>query len=121
MGESIPFKVTGLKSGLAEAQGLLHLADDVLVLEFETKDTVIGATLSRVHEIRVSLSDIESIENRKKIFGSKLRLKAFKMKTFDGFPGHKQGQIELEFSRREKEAAQDLSKLINHKLKMLSV
>ncbi len=121
MDKSIPFKVTGLKSGLAEAVGLLHLYDDVLTLEFETKDTVIGTILSSVHEIKVSLTDIESIENRKKIFGAKIRLKAFKMKTFKGFPGHKQGQIELEFGRKEKELAHDLSKLMSHKLKMLSI
>ncbi len=71
--------------------------------------------------LTLALPDIESIENRKKIFGAKIRLKAFKMKTFNGIPGHKQGQIELEFGRKEKELAQDFSKLMSHKLKMLSV
>jgi len=42
------------------------------------------------------------------------------MKTFDGFPGHQQGQIELEFAIKEKEVAQDFSKLTSLKLKTLS-
>ncbi len=117
MEATIPFKITGLQSGLAEAKGLLHLDDDVLTLEYETKDTVTGIFSSGVQQIQVRLSDIESVEYRKKILGAKIHLKAFKMKTFDSFPGHQQGKIELEFARREKESAQDFCKLMNYKLK----
>jgi hypothetical protein len=42
------------------------------------------------------------------------------MKTFDGFPGHRRGEIELRFAKKDAPKAQELSKLVTHKLKTYS-
>jgi hypothetical protein len=117
MEEAIPFTISGLKSGFAKADGLVSLDDDILTLECVTKDKVIGAFESGVQEFRIPLSDLDSIEYIKKLFGARIRLRASKMIIFDGFPGHQRGEIELQFARREREVAKEFSKLIMHKLK----
>jgi hypothetical protein len=78
MSEAVPFTISGIHSGLAEAEGLMRLEDDVLTLECETKDTVMGVLKSGVKEFHIPLSALDSVSYNKRLFGARIRIQAKK-------------------------------------------
>lgn len=116
MTRSLPFTITEINGGFSEAEGLMHLEEQTLTLEFEVKDAIIGAITSDVQVVKLPLASLDTAEYRTNIFSTKIHLRAMRLQTFADVPGHKRGELTLHIPRKNKEAAQEFCKLLKHYL-----
>jgi len=111
---SIPFSISVYES-LGEAEGLIRFDEESLKLEFEVKDSIVGILKSDLKEIRIPLSDLESIELRKSWFSTSLVIQASSLRTTRQIPGSDQGRMTLSIARRHRaDAAKMLSHVLDH-------
>jgi hypothetical protein len=101
----IPFTIPNLYADFAEAKGVMHFEQNDLILEFQTKDTVLGLIKSDVKEERIALEDLHSVGFNKKFFKGELIIKARKMHVLGKIPGSEQGEITLIIARKDRDAA----------------
>ena len=106
---AVTFSTTDLYKNLARASGVTQIQDDELIIECETKDTVLGIFKSGVKELRVPLRDIARVRLTRQFWSTKLTLQSHRLKTFEDFPGHKGGTIQLIFDREARAASERLA------------
>jgi hypothetical protein len=107
--QSIPFSIPNVYEGFAETEGLIRFEKDVLILEYQTKDSIVGVLKSGLKEVRIPLSELDSINFEKKLFKTQLTVRARKMSTFADIPANKQGEATLRFIRKNRDAAEELA------------
>ena len=103
--QSVPVKLESTWAGLAESNGLLRLEGDALVLEFETKDSVLEVLKSGPKQHRISLMEIEACRWKRGWFGGKLEVTTRNLGVLGGIPGAAQGRVLLQVSRQDRDAA----------------
>jgi hypothetical protein len=85
--------------GLAQCSGLMHIQGDDLLLEFETKDTVLNLWRSGVREVRVPIADLSGVRLDRQFWNSRIMLRSRRLKTFESVPGHNGGEVKLTLDR----------------------
>jgi hypothetical protein len=113
---SLPFKITNLFSDLAEAHGLVTMEGDFLRMEFQTQDAILGLLKSQLKEIRIPIGELNSAIYVKKLFSTKIILRANKLTTLSRVPGHQKGQVILEISRKDRDIAEQLTSSVDMKI-----
>ncbi|MBN2092023.1 hypothetical protein JW964_20565 [candidate division KSB1 bacterium] len=113
---SLPFKITNLFSDLAEAHGLVSIEGDYLRMEFQTQDAILGLLKSQLKEIKIPIQELNSAIYQKKLFGTKIILRANKLSTLSRVPGHQKGQVVLEISRKDRDQAEQLVSSLDMKI-----
>ncbi len=98
---------------LAKCEGLLRIEDGDLVLEYQTKDAVVGILKSDVREARIPRDMLASVTIRKEGlfgFGTKVVIYTTRMQPVPGtdIPGMTQGRLVLEVARENAPAAEKL-------------
>jgi hypothetical protein len=106
---SVPFKIRYLLGNLARVEGVARLEPDALVLEFSIVDGLVGVLRSRAKEVRIPLSDIESVAFRRGWFAGKVRVVARRVSALEAIPGAKGPEIDLKCRRRHRVAAEELA------------
>lgn len=101
----IPFHLE-VNQGFAEAQGLIHIKKNSLVLEFEVKDAFGGFIKSDLKEIDIPFDEIESLTYKKGFWGAKVLIEGNSMRTFEDVPGSEQGRCQLKIKRKHRDDAQ---------------
>jgi len=115
--DPIPFKIPSIDSfGLKEADGLLKLDDQHILLELKEKDTILGVYESEVKEYDLAFSDIYSITVNKSFFRVTLSIQAKSMKLVEGIPGMVQGKLKINISKKHYKQAQKLHSAVNLEL-----
>jgi len=105
----LPFTIPDLYADFAEAHGIIRLEDDTLVLEYQTKDSIVGIIKSDVKIIRLPLLKLSSIKFEKKWFKGYLHINAKSMMTLADVPGSEHGTLRLVISSKYKTLAEQLS------------
>jgi hypothetical protein len=98
---------------LANCEGLLRIEDGDLVLEYQTKDAVVGILKSSVREARIPRDMLASVTIRKEGFfgfGTKVVIHTTRMQPVPGtdIPGMTQGRLVLDVGREDAQAAEKL-------------
>lgn len=106
---SVPFRLDDAYGGLAEGRGLARLEGDVLVLEFQLKDSLFGAIKSQVKTLRLAPDDLESIRLRKGWFRRRLLVEARRLEALADLPGVDGTRVALKIARADADAAADLA------------
>ncbi len=94
--------------GLVGVRGVLRNDAEHLVLEFETKDNIVGLLSSEISETRVRIGAIEEIGLRQRILGlggAVLRIRTMDMASLKDIPGHTEDGIRLTIGRKYRRAA----------------
>ena len=102
------FTCPELFHGLAQCSGLLQLTNDELLIEFETKDTVLNLWRSGMREVRVPIADIASVRLERQFWNSRVILRSHRLKSFEGIPGHDAGQVKLILDKNSRAAGERL-------------
>lgn len=110
--QPIPFRITNIDHGIREADGLLRLEDEKLVLEYQLKDSIMGVFKSDVEIMRIPIEKLSDASLKKRLFTTKLMLQASSMTFFDEVPGSNHGRLELKIKRRDRKAAENLASRI---------
>ncbi len=111
--KSLPFKTDGAYHGLAEVSGLFHIDRDYLTLEFEVKDSFLGALKSAPKQLKIKYADLSKLTYVRTLFKSRLELKINSLKILSRFPGAKDGHVSLKIKRKLKIEAEDISTYVN--------
>ncbi len=114
--KSIPFSIPDVYEGFAETEGLIRLEADVLIMEFETKDSLVGFLKSKLKEVQVPLNELSAVSFKKKHFKALLTLSSNKMSLFADVPASKQGEVTLQFARKNRDEAEHLASSLSQKV-----
>ena len=106
--DSIPFTIE-VYDGLAETEGMARLEGDQLVLEFRTRDAILGVVSSELKEIEIALDGLASAEYKQRWWGTKLLLRGRQLKFLDPVPGSKAGEVALSIARKDREQAEQFA------------
>jgi len=95
-------------SGLMESDGLITFADDMLTIEYQTADALLGLLKSSIKEIQIEVGDIRQAYIERKMFGSELVLQGSNLRVFRNLPGCRGGNLRIKITRQSQLAAQNL-------------
>ena len=116
----LTFTIENVYGGFAQVGGLLRVNNDLLILEFQTKDTVFGGLLkSRAKEKHLPLQEIESVEYKKKWFSTHIIIRVYRMGSLDNVPGSDKGEIKLKLKKKDRSTAQSMVSRINLRISEL--
>ncbi len=107
--DSLSFKISDAYEGLAETEGIARLEGTTLILEFRTRDVVIGVLKSEMRELSIPIEDLASATYEKGLFGAKVRLRSRRLQAFDDIPGAKGGEVRLAVARALREEAEQFA------------
>ena len=96
---SVPFKVE-VRGGFAEADGAAYVEEGLLVLEMQM--TLFGLVKRKPQAFRFDLTDLESVEHRRGLFGDKLTLRTRPFDVIAGVPGAAEGKLCLRVARKHR-------------------
>jgi hypothetical protein len=112
-GQSLPFYLDDLYSGLARLSGLIRIEGDYLRLEFQTQDNLIGVIKGNSRTKFISLRDIFKVELKSSWFSRLLVIRPSTLQALDGIPGADESELKLKFKRRDLEIAKHLVSQLN--------
>jgi hypothetical protein len=102
----LPFSVGDLYGGLGECHGLLRDEGGDLCLEYQVKDTLIGALRTGVRQVRIPGKQIADIRLKKGWFSTKLVIQMATMEGLASVPGLDRGRLTLSIARKDRPAAE---------------
>lgn len=108
--DSVPFQFPEVYGGLADSEGLLSISSDVLTLEFQVKDGLIGAFKSRVKKVELPFDQIREVELQSNMLGTNLTVVADSMQLVEDVPNAKQGEFKVKFPRSHRKEATALAR-----------
>ena len=68
---SVPFKTDEVYSGFAELNGIMHVTEAGLKLEFQVKDSILGVLKSKAKSMLIPFHELGEVQYRKNFFVSK--------------------------------------------------
>jgi len=112
--EQVAFTIPNTDSfGLKKGEGLLTYNGEVLSMEIQEKDALLGVYKSDIQVYEIPPGAINSISFKKKFFSGKLVIQANSMKEFEQIPGMEQGRLTLKIAGNDTEKAKRLQSLVN--------
>lgn len=108
--DSVPFQFPEVYGGLADSEGLLSISSDVLTLEFQIKDGLIGDFKSRVKRVELPFDQIREVQLQSNILGTNLTVVADSMQLVEDVPNAKQGEFKVKFPRSHRKEAAALAR-----------
>jgi len=109
------FYIDDVYGSFAEANGVIEITDDTLVVEYEVQDSIFGALKSKVQEKVVPLSDIVGVRLQRGMWNSKLTLQGRRLSTFSDMPMATGGEVTLTFRRENRATVEKLAKELTEK------
>ncbi|MDE2815571.1 MAG: hypothetical protein OXK81_02580 [Chloroflexota bacterium] len=110
MVDPIPFQFPEVYGGLADSEGLLSISSDVLTLEFQIKDGLIGAFKSRVKKVELPFDQIREVQLQSNMLGTNLTVVADSIQLVEDVPNAKQGEFKVKFPRSHRKEAATLAR-----------
>ncbi len=107
---AIPFHFPEVYGGLADSEGLLSVSADALILEFQIKDSLIGAIKSSVKRVELPYDKLDEIRLRANFIRVDLTIVANSLQLVEDIPNAKNGQIQVKFPRSHRREAAALAR-----------
>lgn len=98
----IPFTLAQSDNFLMESSGIIKLEANFLVIEYQSRDAVLGVVRSGVNEVRLSLNDVQQITFKKGLFTNTLRIQAKAMRALEKVPGSVHGAVDMKIKRADR-------------------
>jgi hypothetical protein len=108
---SIPIKLADSFEGLAESKGLLISNEDVITIQFQTVDAILGVVKSGLTEVKLPLANIVELSYKKSLFGNKLILKVDNLRLIEKLP-ECNNEVVLSIARKDIDDAIDFVRAI---------
>lgn len=102
---SLPFNFPEVHGGFAEADGLLVLFADAIVLEYQIKDIFTRAFRSEVIKVTLPLAQIEDVEFRTNFLRTDISIQSNSLELVQDVPDAKQGRVRLKIPRKHRREA----------------
>jgi hypothetical protein len=98
----LPVSLGWSHGGLAESHGLVRDEGDAIVIEYKTKDVLLGAVQTDVKEARIARNDLASVSCQSKWFGlggCVVVIQTTSLRPSAEIPGSTKGRVELHVDR----------------------
>ncbi len=114
----VPFTIGDIYGGLARADGILRFDGQMLDLEYQVKDDVLGCVTSDVKHVLIPLQDLLSLNMVPGLLGWRtyLELRTDRLHTLGDVPGKKSGVVRLRIARADVEMARAMSNAVQRAL-----
>lgn len=110
----LPFTLGEVYGGFAEGGGLMYVARDTMILEFQVKDAIFGVVKSKPKRLQIPFREIIAIEYKRTMFISRIIFRLTSLQYMSDIPGdNKGGDVKLRIKRKDKEMARNLVSHIN--------
>lgn len=83
---TVPYR-SDCYQGLLDVQGIVGLDGDAVVFEFEVRDAFLALLRSPIREVRIPISQIETVELVDGWWSSFIRIRGRKLATLESLPG----------------------------------
>lgn len=122
VGEETTWEVTEMRDVSSRLEGMLHLEDDVVILEWSRIDTIeeVGLTggkeEKRVSDLEGWEIPVEWLVEARHVGGwflPAVELRARALHVFEGIPGAKGASVRLRYARRDGAIAREMVAAIN--------
>lgn len=118
----LAFSIENVYAGFAKVTGILRVVNDILSLEFETKENIFGGVLkSRPKKVDIPLLELESIELKKTWFTSKVIIRVLRLGMLNDVPGTEKGEAVIRIRRKERATAEAMISRINLRISELGL
>ena len=116
--DTIPFKLHDPDAMFAETAGVVQLYDDRLRLQLETSEWNMHnfSWSKKTTEANIPLREISSASVETGWFKTQLTVQVRDLDSVKDIPGSKLGEIRLRFARRHREAAEQLTTMLDDAL-----
>src|SRR5262245_27491394 len=104
--ESLRFSIADVYEGVAEVKGTARCENDVLNLEFQTHERLVGLLKSKVKTRHLPLHALAAVHFQHKRFTAFVTLRAHSMRLVQDLPGTCQGEVRLHVARKHRKVAQ---------------
>jgi hypothetical protein len=98
--------------GLAQANGILAVKEEGLLVEFEVKDSLVGVIKSGVKSVMIPYEEVISVEVKSNIFRSKMTIQVGQLGLLEGLPNTERGELKIAFRKKDKAMALDIESRI---------
>jgi len=113
----LPVTIDDLYGGFVVMSGLLRLENDKLVLEFQTKDNLVGGFFkSEPKEVHIPLRRLAEATFKKNWFAASLRLRAYSLMDLKGVPNAEDGAVKFKIKRNNRNDAANFASMLNLRL-----
>jgi len=109
---NIPIKFKDSYEGFAESSGLLSMNEEQLIIQFETKDAILGVIRSGLKTIQIPLNNIVELGYKKSIFGNRVTIIVDDLSYIAEVPSRDNNQVTLIIERKYIEMAIDFVRAI---------
>ena len=106
--QSVPFSLEAYE-GLANVEGILKFENDIIFIQYETKDGIFGVIKSGVKEIQLHVGELDDVDFSSNMFRTRLYIRPNDLGKISDIPGSKSGQLSLKIKRANKRAAKQIS------------
>ena len=115
----IPFTIP-FAARLAKADGLLRFDGTALLLELQSRDALVGVVKTELHEVRIPVAEINTIDLRKGFLSTTLDVQTSTLRATRGIPGSTHGRFTLTLSRKDAPAAEMLVRAVRASMPMVA-
>ncbi len=109
---SIPVKLADSLEGFAESKGLLSVKNEIIKIQFQTVDAILGVVKSGLNEVEIPLSHLLELSYKKSLFGNKLILKVDDLRVIEKLPECNNNEVVLSIARKDIDDAIDFVRAI---------
>lgn len=118
----LAFSIENVYAGFAKVTGILRVANDILSLEFETKENIFGGVLkSKPKKVNIPLMELESVVLKKTWFSTKVIIRVLQLGLLNDVPGTEKGEAIIKIRRKERQTAETLISKINLRISELGL
>ena len=112
--DSVPFTDDEIYGGFAQCVGNLSASGNCLVIEFQTKDAVVGAIKSQVKSIEIPFNQLRSFQVIKKWYSSaKIRIETKSLAGTQNYPSQTPGTLLLKINKNHADIARQICSKVN--------
>ena len=116
---TIPLTFHTPDSQFTVSKGLIAVVRGRLVIEWETKDAILGVHSSGVQQVEVAPDDVSAVRFKSNLFVTEIAMRVNSMKRLEQVPGINQGEIRLRFKRKYKVEAEKMAVFLDNRLREL--
>ncbi len=111
---ALPFSFPKLYAGTWTGEGVLYCEKEELRLEFEC--TFLQLFNTGIREAIIPIDDLTAVELKNGWLSQTLAFQGKSLRTFIGIPGNKQGRLQLNVLKKDREQAERLASVLADRL-----
>jgi hypothetical protein len=104
----IPFRISNAYQGFAVVNGLIKTTGDALILQYETKDSLVGMLKSGLREVRIPFKELAGIDLKANWFRTTLVIRTKDMTPLQDLSSSRPAEVALKLERKDRQSAKGL-------------